>query len=92
MITETMKLQAGPNTHWKMKDGEGVVVDFTTGNYFVLDGVCSFFWKRLMDRPHSVSELVNAALEEYEADRDELTENVRNFFTYVMNEKLAELR
>jgi hypothetical protein len=84
------KLRAGDNTHWKLKDGEGVVVDFTTGNYFVLDDVCSFFWKRMMDKPHTMQELVEAALEEYEAERDEVAANVKNFCEYVLSEKLAE--
>lgn len=84
-----MRLRAGDNTHWKLKDGEGVVVDFTTGNYFVLDDVCSFFWKRLMEKPCSVDELVDAALEEYEASRDEVALNVQKFFEYVLSEKLA---
>ena len=91
MITGASKLKAGANTHWKIKDGEGVVVDFTTGNYFVLDDVCSFLWQRLMQAPHSMPELVDAALEEYEADRGEVEENVKNFCQYVMSEKLAEL-
>jgi hypothetical protein len=90
-MNENTKLKAGANTHWKIKDGEGVVVDFTTGNYFVLDDVCSFFWRRLMDKPHSIPELVDAALEEYDAEREQLAENVKNFCEYVMNEKLAEL-
>lgn len=90
-MNETTKLKAGANTHWKIKDGEGVVVDFTTGNYFVLDDVCSFFWRRLMDKPHSMPELVEAALEEYDAEREQLAENVKNFCEYVMSEKLAEV-
>jgi|GEM_PF-1435217 len=85
-----MKLKAGSNTHWKLKDGEGVVVDFTTGNYFVLDEVCTFFWKKMMAKPQTMPELVDAALAEYDAERDEVAKNVRNFCEYVLAEKLAE--
>ncbi len=90
MINEATRLKAGANTHWKLKNGEGVVVDFTTGNYFVLDEVCSFFWKQLMASPQSMPELVEAALAEYEAEREEVAENVRNFCEYLLAEKLAE--
>ncbi len=92
MINEQTKLQAGMNTHWKLKDGEGVVVDFTTGNYFVLDDVCAFLWKKLMNGPHTMPELVEAALDEYDAQPEEVSENVRNFCEYVLAEKLAECR
>lgn len=90
MIPVETRLRAGENTHWKLKDGEGVVVDFTTGNYFVLDDVCSFFWRRMMEKPQTMGELVDAALEEYEAERGEVAENVKNFFEYVLSENLAE--
>jgi hypothetical protein len=89
-LGEHTRIRAGGNTHWKLKDGEGVVVDFTTGNYFVLDDVCSFFWRQLMAKPQTMPELVSAALEEYEAERAEVAENVRNFCQYVLAEKLAE--
>jgi len=67
-----------------------VVVDFSSGNYFVLDEVCSFFWKQLMLKPHTMPDLVLAALAEYEADHAEVTENVRNFCEYILAENLAE--
>jgi hypothetical protein len=35
-------------------------------------------------------ELVEAALAEYEAEREDVAENVRNFCEYVLAEKLAE--
>lgn len=79
------------HTHMKLKDGEGVLVDCTNGNYFVLDDVCSFFWKRIMERPQTMQDLVSAALEEYEAEPEEVSVNVRNFCEYVVNEKLAEI-
>ena len=90
MSDEAKKFRAGANTHWKLRNGEGVVVDFETGNYFVLDDVCSFFWHRLMEKPHSVSELVTATLEEYDVDPGEAAESVRRFCEYMTAEKLAE--
>ncbi len=90
MIGDHIRLKAGSHTHWKVKDGEGVVVDFNTGNYFVLDDVCSFFWKQLLEKPRTIPELVSAALAEYDAEHDEVAENVRNFCEYVMAEKLAQ--
>lgn len=90
MISDQTRLKAGNNTHWKLQDGEGVVVDFTTGNYFVLDDVCSFFWKKMMSSPQSMPDLIEAALAEYDAEREEVAENVRNFCEYVLTEKIAE--
>ena len=85
-----IRIRAGAHTHWKRKNGEGIVVDFATGNYFVLDEVGAFYWQCLVDHAHSVGELVDATLAEYEAERTEVTKNAQNFYDYVLRENIAE--
>lgn len=85
------KVQAGQHTNWREMNGEAVVVDFNSGNYYVLDDVTSFFWRQAIDKPISISSIIAATIDEYEIDSSTVEENAKNFCAYMIAEKMLTL-
>ena len=79
-----------PNVHTKeVKGEESVIVDFNTGNYYVLDGVSTFLWRQIQAGQATVDEMQAALLEEYETTAEQAQENIGNFCRYMVEEKLV---
>jgi hypothetical protein len=70
-------------------EDEVVVVNMTSGNYYVLDDVSTFLWNQLEEKPAGVNELLASLLEEYETTKEECLENIENFCRYMLAEKLV---
>ena len=85
------KLKPGPEVRFKNVKNEAVVIHFTTGNYYVLDPMSAFLWESVSKEPLSFEALLEAVLEEYEADKAAITPDVSNFCRYMLDEKLLEL-
>lgn len=68
-------------------DGEAVLLDLTTEQYFSLNEVGTVIWE-LLDGQHSVSELVDTITAEYEAERAEVENDVRDLLTALSSEGL----
>ncbi|MGZ3695684.1 MAG: PqqD family protein [Bdellovibrionota bacterium] len=76
------------NAHTKVVDGEVLVIDTASGNYFVLNEVSGFLWQTLETKSCGVPALLSSLLEEYDITQEECSENVENFCRYMLAEKL----
>ena len=65
--------------------GEKVMIDFTTGKYFMIKGVGNDIWD-MIQQPVTYGEIVEKLLAEYEVSEEECTASVTNFLN-----KLKEL-
>ena len=59
-------------------NGEKVVLDFTTGNYYVIKGVGSIILDMLEDKI-SVNDIIEKLLIEYDVSREECEQSVIEF-------------
>ena len=59
-------------------DGEKVMMDMESGNYFMLNPVGSRIWD-LIDKPVTVAEIINSLREEYEVEESECQQAVKEF-------------
>ncbi len=71
-------------------DGEMVLLDMTTENYYGLDAVATDIW-RLLEEGKSLEETAEALREIYEVDDARLREDLEGFVSRLMEQGLAEL-
>lgn len=83
------QLRPAPNAVAREVEGEILVVDVRSGNYYVLDEVSAFLWKRIESSPANAEEMMASLLEEYDTSAEECHENILNFCRYVVSEQLA---
>jgi hypothetical protein len=81
-----------PTAHARSREVEGelMLVNMTSGNYYVLDDVSGFLWRQLEQNPASADELEAQLLAEYETTPAECRENIENFCRYMLAEQLVE--
>lgn len=65
--------------------GEKVMIDFTTGKYFMIKGVGNDIWD-MIQNPISYGEIVDKLLSEYDVEEEECKSSVSDFL-----KKLKEL-
>lgn len=70
--------------------GEKVMIDFSTGKYFMLKGAANDIWDILKDGI-TVDEIIDDLMKVYEVDRDTCYESVVAFIAQLENYKFAEL-
>ncbi len=71
-------------------DGEMVLLDMTTENYYGLDAVATDIW-RLLEEGKSLEETAEALREIYEVEDAHLREDLEGFVSRLMEQGLAEL-
>lgn len=71
-------------------DGEMVLLDMGTENYFGLDRVAGDIWKFLREG-RTVGETYDALLEIYDVDPQRLKNDMETFLTALLDSKLATL-
>ena len=71
-------------------DGEMVLLDMNTENYFGLDSVASDIW-RLLREGKTIAETYDALLEMYDVEPDTLKNDLETFITALLDNKLATL-
>lgn len=71
-------------------EGEMVLLDMNTENYFGLDSVASDIWK-LLQEGKTVGETYDALLEMYDVDPDTLRNDLETFTKTLIDNKLAAL-
>ena len=71
-------------------DGEIVLLDMNTENYFGLDSVASDIWKLFQDGK-TVGETRDALLEMYDVDPERLDNDMETFIKTLLDNKLATL-
>lgn len=71
-------------------DGEMVLLDMNTENYFGLDSVASDIWK-LLQEGRSIRETYDALLEMYDVAPETLEADLETFIATLVDNKLAAL-
>ncbi|ADV46003.1 PqqD family protein [Nitratifractor salsuginis] len=69
-------------------DGEMVLLDMNTENYFGLDSVASDIWK-LLQEGKTIGETYEALLEIYEVDPETLRKDLETFIDNLLENRLA---
>jgi len=72
-------------------DGEVVILGFQSGSYFGLDQVGALVWD-LLQKPHTVIELRDRILEEYEIDQDRCEQDLLNLLGELLDKRLIEIK
>ena len=70
--------------------GESVLLNVNTENYYGLDEVGTRMWSVLSEAP-SIADAIDKLLEEYEVDRTTLESDVDELLTELLEKKLIEL-
>lgn len=78
--------------HWKSVDGEAVLLQFQSGDYFALDPVGTFLWAKICETPRSFDDLLDALLSEYNCNKQQAIDDVRDFCGQLLAEKLLEIQ
>ena len=79
------KVQFAETVFSQEVDGEMVLLDMNTENYFGLDEVGSFIWQTIEAEGGALEKVLDVLLEAYDVDEDVLRRDLLNFV-----ERLAE--
>jgi hypothetical protein len=72
-------------------DGETVVLELARGAYFGLSAVGGSIW-RMLQQPHTVLEISDAIVSEYEVDPDRCQRDVIDLVKQMAQDGLVEVR
>lgn len=89
-IAEDTTLAAVSSTVSADLEGEAVILDTATGEYYGLNEVGARIWV-LLQEPMTFTALVDALLEEYRVDRDQCEAEVRDLLCTMAEKELLEL-
>ena len=89
MLLETVLRRAPKQVSCALRD-ESAVLNLATGTYFGLDPVASFIWARL-DAPHSLQELRDALMAEYDVSARQCELDLARFAKELCDAGLAEV-
>ena len=64
-----------PDVIFRLLDGEAVLLNLKTGNYFGLDQIGTRAWELILEH-HSLGRVHSALLEEYDVDADRLAQDL----------------
>ena len=71
-------------------DSEAVILDVNSGTYFGLNEVSNRIWQ-LLQTPSSQARLIEQILEEYDAPKDQVTEDVEALLQNMLDAGLVEI-
>jgi len=72
------KIKFKRNIEVTVLNGEKAMIDFATGNYYIIKGVGNVIWDMLKEEI-TAEEIINRLLEEYEVSREECENSVLEF-------------
>jgi hypothetical protein len=90
MNIDSIVLQRSDEIAWSALDDEIVVLDMEEGAYFTLNEVSAEIWK-LIDGKRTISEIINAVHEVYEADYEMVKEDAIRIISDFSRKYLIEL-
>lgn len=64
-----------PDVIFRLLDGEAVLLNLNTGNYFGLDAVGTRAWELILEH-HSLERVHSLLLDEYDVDADRLAQDL----------------
>lgn len=80
----------GPDVVFRLLDGEAVLLNLKTGNYFGLDPIGTRAWELILEH-HSLERVHSALLEEYDVDSDSLAQDLLTLVTEFRLKGLVEV-
>ena len=72
-------------------DGEMVLLDMESENYFGLDEVGTAIWQAMQEK-ETLHEVLDALLEQYEVEAEVLERDLSNFVTKLLESGLVEVK
>ena len=90
MITENSIIRLNTQTISNDLQGEAIILQLETGNYFGLEGVGNFVWNCLQS-PRSVAEIRDAILNEYEVEAGRCFADLMNLLQDLAARQLIEV-
>jgi len=72
-------------------DGEMVLLDMNSENYFGLDAVGTDIWQAMQEK-ETLQEVLEALLEQYEVEEDVLKKDLLNFVDKLQESGLVEVK
>ena len=76
----TTRLAPHPDVVWRLVEGEVVLLNITTGQYYSLDEVGSRVWSLLPSTGSSLEGLRDALLAEFDADPSDIDRDLQDLF------------
>jgi Coenzyme PQQ synthesis protein D (PqqD) len=76
-----------PKVIYEILDGELVMINLDTGNYYTMDGVGADIWTMVEDG-HPVAQIILGLVERYQGDSKLVTEAVNAFIAKLEDEEL----
>ena len=86
MTNQRFKVNTPTVTH-EIIDGEAVIINLDTGNYYSLVDVGSFIWG-LVEKGASASDVQNVILQTYQGDEQDIDRGVQELLTQLQQENL----
>ena len=80
----TTRLAPHPDVVWRLVEGEVVLLNITTGQYYSLDEVGTRVWALLPPTGSSLEGLRNALLEEFDADASDIDRDLQTLFSRLL--------
>jgi hypothetical protein len=90
MITDKSIIHLTPRTISNDLQGESIILQLETGNYFGLEGVGNFIWNCLQS-PRTVAEIRDAILNEYEVEASRSFTDLMNLLQDLAARQLIEV-
>jgi hypothetical protein len=91
MIELVDHFEAAPNVHARVFDGELVILDLASGNYFGLNDVGAEFWEQ-MCAGRSVAEAAEVLQRRYATEREALIRDLRELAEELLERGLVRRR
>jgi coenzyme PQQ synthesis protein D (PqqD) len=70
--------------------GEAIVLNMKSGVYFGMDQVAALIWN-LIEKPHTVAEIREAIMKEYEVDAETCDQDLMSFIDNLESAGLIEI-
>jgi hypothetical protein len=83
-MTDDRKVRLIKNLEVADLDGEKVMIDFSTGKYFLLKGAANEIWDYIQN-PVCISEILNKLMLEYDVTEEICRDSTLSFLTQLKN-------
>ena len=83
---ERLKVNS-PNIVHETIDGEAILLDLRSGNYFSLDGIGAVIWE-FIDKTGNWGEVINVMVAANESQKETISNSIKSFVEDLVNENL----
>ncbi|MBN1318247.1 MAG: PqqD family protein [Anaerolineales bacterium] len=87
MTTNNIMRINTPHVIHEIIDGEAVLVNLESGNYYSMDQVGAFVWN-MIDRKAQIGQIIDSVMNCYSGSREEIESGIRQLFVQLEEEEL----